>query len=57
MLMVLAGPHLQKAGEEMVELGLPKIISMRMLQSYGDEDLPELLAWVDEELANHIQVT
>jgi len=43
------------AGEEMVELGLPKVVATRSLQSWGDEDMPDLLIWLDEELCDHIQ--
>lgn len=46
---------LEGAGEEMVELGLPKVVATRSLQSWGDDDMPELLIWLDEELCDHIQ--
>jgi hypothetical protein len=48
---------MQGAGEEMVELGLPKVVATRSLQSWGDDDMPELLIWLDEELCDHIQVS
>ena len=46
----------QGAGEEMVELGLAKVIATKSLQTYGDEDMPALLEWIDQELATHIKV-
>uniref|UniRef100_A0A7S0S4X7 V-type proton ATPase subunit H n=1 Tax=Chlamydomonas leiostraca TaxID=1034604 RepID=A0A7S0S4X7_9CHLO len=44
------------AASDMVEAGLPKIVITRQLQSWGDEDVPEQLAYMDEKLRQGIQV-
>mmetsp|Transcript_27680 Transcript_27680/g.51119 ORF Transcript_27680/g.51119 Transcript_27680/m.51119 type:complete len:467 (-) Transcript_27680:677-2077(-) len=43
-------------GSEMVESGLDKVITVRQLQSYGDEDISDLLSFLDEKLRHGIQI-
>ncbi|KAF5825997.1 armadillo-type protein [Dunaliella salina] len=41
---------------EMVDSGLHKIVVTRQLQSWGDEDVPELLTTMDDKLRHGIQM-
>lgn len=40
---------------DMVEAGLPKIVITRQLQTWGDEDMSELLTYMDEKLREGIK--
>lgn len=41
---------------DMVDAGLPKVVFTRKLQSWGDEDIVEILDYMDERLKEGIQV-
>lgn len=41
---------------DMVEAGLPKVVATRSLQQWGDEDIGEMLSFMDEKLKEGIQV-
>lgn len=41
---------------DMVEAGLPKIVATRQMQSWGDEDMVEILEYMEQKLKEGIQV-
>lgn len=41
---------------DMVDAGLPKVVATRQLQSWGDEDIVEMLEYMDQKLKEGIQV-
>ncbi|GMH37353.1 hypothetical protein BSKO_05226 [Bryopsis sp. KO-2023] len=42
--------------QEVVESGLPKLVQIRMLQNWEDEDIPSVLEWLDDHLKTVIEV-
>jgi len=48
-------PDLDVAAD-MVEAGLPKVLATRAMQSWGDEDIPEVLSSLDEKLKENMVV-
>ena len=40
---------------DMVEAGLPKIVATRQLQTWGDEDIMEMLSYLEDKLKDGIK--
>ena len=53
---LLGYEDLARLASDMVEAGLPKIVATRQLQAWGDEDMGELLEYMEEKLKQGIQV-